>query len=429
MNISGGKNAKGTDGTAESGRSLNIVFAGGGTAGHVNPLLSIAAAVRKQAPNAVISVIGTKAGLESRLVPAANLPIDYIEKVPFPRGINAAAFRFPSSWIKETRKVREILSLRKADAVVGVGGYAAAPAYKVAHDMGIPLIIHEQNAKAGMANKLGARRADFIGTVYENTGLVAKAENARIERVGLPLRESICSAVSRLEKDREKTREECAKQLGLDPLRPILLVTGGSLGALSVNTAVAKSSRELLQAAQIIHLTGKGKLEQVKKLVAQACGEQCLSGLGNADCGDSAVCDSAAGSFSAGSAGDYHAVEYWERMDIAFCAADLVIGRSGAGTVAEISALGIPAVYVPLPIGNGEQRFNAEPVADASGAIIVNDENFDCEYASCEIPKLIRDKKKLESMSEAAWKYGIRDAAEKMAREIIVLAESYRLRK
>ena len=299
-------------------KPLSVVFAGGGTAGHVNPLLSMASELKKLDPSVKVCVIGTSAGLESRLVPEAGFELETIQKVPFPRRPDSAALKFPVRWLSEKRRVREILTRHGADIVVGVGGYAAAPAYSAAHYLKLPLIIHEQNARAGMANKLGSRWADFVGTVYDNTGLRG-GRGTIIQRVGLPLRESVSRAAGRLERDRVGTRLEAKQQLGLDVHKPVILITGGSLGAVSLNTAVSDSAESLLACAQVIHLTGKGKLAAVAHSVSIHAGRQHLAGFSFSSTGP--------GSDGGGTAssGDYHAAEYWERMDIAFCAADLVI--------------------------------------------------------------------------------------------------------
>ena len=191
----------------------HIVLAGGGTAGHVNPLLAVAGAIRDIEPTAQVTVIGTAVGLEKDLVPEAGYELDTIEKVPFPRRPNLYMLRFPAKWKRETAKVRSILETRHADVVAGFGGYASAPVYATAHKMGIPIAIHEQNARAGMANKLGARWADFIGTVYEGTGLKPRA-GADVERVGLPLRPAIASLTKRIGDDRAAVRRESAAGAG-----------------------------------------------------------------------------------------------------------------------------------------------------------------------------------------------------------------------
>lgn len=381
----------------------HIVLAGGGTAGHVNPLLSIAAALKDLDPQVRLSVIGTPVGLEARLVPAAGLEIDYIDKVPFPRRPNKAALAFPRRWAQERAKVRKIMEERRPDLVVGVGGYAAAPAYSVAHSLKIPLIIHEQNARAGMANRLGARWADFVGTVYDDTG-IRPGKKTTVQKVGLPLRVAISDMASRLESDPEGTRSQARRELGLREDKPLILVTGGSLGALSINEAVSDAAADLVACAQVLHLTGRGKLDQVQKKVASLVGE-------------------AGSPYKADE--DYRAIDYWERMDLAFAAADLIICRSGAGTVAEVSALGRPAIYVPLPIGNGEQSLNAEPLVHSGGGIMVADAAFTSDWVRSHVPALVADKDRLGAMARAAWDYGVRDAATVMARRILDLADSH----
>ena len=329
----------------------HIVLAGGGTAGHVNPLLAVAHVIRELEPEADIAVVGTAVGLERDLVPQAGFELETIEKVPFPRRPNKAALQFPAKWKAEKAKVRDILTRHQAQVVVGFGGYTSAPVYAAAHSMGIPIAIHEQNARAGMANKLGARWASMIGAAYAQPGLKPR-RGVEVERVGLPLRPAIARLASDLEHDRTATRKAAAAQLGVDPDRPLVVITGGSLGAVNVNRAVAASAKDLLAHAQVIHLTGKGKDDEVRSLVSVSAGEDVLGELGPDHVSD----------------GDYRVAPYLERIDLAFACADLIICRSGAGTVSELTALGLPAIYVPLPIGNGEQRFNAQPVVDAEGA-------------------------------------------------------------
>ncbi|KFI59214.1 UDP-N-acetylglucosamine--N-acetylmuramyl-(pentapeptide) pyrophosphoryl-undecaprenol N-acetylglucosamine transferase [Bifidobacterium gallicum] len=385
----------------------HIILAGGGTAGHVNPLLAVGAAIRRLDPDAQVSALGTAVGLESDLVPAAGFELDTIEKVPFPRRPNAYLFQFPAKWRKETKRVRQIIADRQADVIVGFGGYASAPAYAAAHKLGIPVIIHEQNARAGMANKLGARWASYVGTAYDGTGLNGNAHTT-IERVGLPLRPAIADLAARLQDDRAAVRRQEAAALGLDPDRPIVLVTGGSLGAVSLNRAVAGAAKELLEHAQIVHLTGKGKSAEVRAHVSHSAGSGALTGL---------AADAEPGH-------DYHMAEYLERIDHAFGCADLVICRSGAGMVSELTALGLPAIYVPLPIGNGEQRFNAQPVVDAQGGLLVNDADFTADWVREHVPALLANPDTLRQYGQQAWTYGIRDAAERMARTILQAADN-----
>lgn len=421
--------------------TIHIVLAGGGTAGHVNPLLAVADAIRAIEPQSQISVIGTSVGLERDLVPQAGYELDTIAKVPFPRRPNAAALRFPRDWHRETRKVRDILRRRQAKVVAGFGGYASAPVYSCAHRLGLPVVIHEQNARSGMANRLGSRWATFIGTAYDGTGLKT-GRGGEIKRVGLPLRPQIAALCASLERDRGETRRACAARLGLDPERPIVVVTGGSLGAANLNRAVAGAAAQLLPHTQIVHLTGRGKLDEVRDLVSSAVGPQALSDLHVGEAGESVVVNSAGTASTARTAstavatgdagttpasahdGDYRVAEYLERIDLAFGCADLVICRSGAGSVSELAALGLPAVYVPLPIGNGEQRFNAQPVVDAGGGLMVDDHDFTTSWVREHVAGLLADHARLDAMGRATWGYGIRDAAEVMARRVLAIARS-----
>ena len=407
---------KGMPGDAQEhsgkGAGPHLVLAGGGTAGHVNPLLSVAAAIRERCPQAFVSVIGTAVGLEHDLVPAAGLPLDLIEKVPFPRRPGKAALDFPRRWRREVQRVRGYLQDRSADLVVGFGGYASAPAYRAARNLGLPIVVHEQNARAGMANKLGARWADFVGTAYENTGIRARS-GVPVRRVGLPLRPTIARLAKQMEADPAGARRESAHSLGLDPDRPILLVTGGSLGALSLNKAVAGAARQLLDRTQVIHLTGRGKADQVREQVTADLGDAAINDLDPAHRGQ----------------GDYHMAEYLERIDLAFACADLVVCRAGAGSVSELAALGVPAVYVPLPIGNGEQRFNAQPVVDAGGGLMVDDAALDAKWIADHIPALMANGDRLADMRRRAWGYGIRDAAQVMAEQILTMADQHLARK
>ncbi|MCI1832277.1 MAG: UDP-N-acetylglucosamine--N-acetylmuramyl-(pentapeptide) pyrophosphoryl-undecaprenol N-acetylglucosamine transferase [Bifidobacterium sp.] len=382
----------------------HIVLAGGGTAGHVNPLLSVADAIRRDEPDACISVIGTTQGLERTLVPQAGYELDSIDKLPFPRRLSVDVLRFPGRWLAEKHKVESIMRRRHAQVVVGFGGYASAPAYSVAHRLGIPIAIHEQNARAGMANKLGARWARYVATAFAQTGLKASVD-VPVERIGLPLRPAIASLCDDFDHDRAAARRRCACSLGLDPDRKVIVVTGGSLGAVSVNRAMADSADRLLSHAQIIHLTGKGKIDEVRSLVGARAGDASLNDLDPEHAGQ----------------GDYHVAEYLERIDLAFGCADLVVCRSGAGSVCELSALGIPAVYVPLPIGNGEQRFNALPVVEAGGAIMVTNQDFTRQWVESAIPALVQDDDRLRRLGDCAWSYGIRDAADVMARHVLGL--------
>lgn len=358
-----------------------IVVAGGGTAGHVNPLLATAVELRKRGHH--VDVLGTKEGLEADLVPTAGFELSIIDKVPFPRRPNRAALSFPVRWRHAVEACTKIIE--GADCVVGFGGYVSTPAYRAATRCRVPIVIHEQNARPGLANRVGARSAALVALTFANTPL--EAPKGRTEVVGLPLRPAI-SALGDARRDpqsRYRARVEAGLRLGVDPECRILLVTGGSLGALSLNDALSSAAVSLPEGARVIHLTGRGKDASVRRAVANAGVED-----------------------------RWLVLDYLHTMEDALALADLVVCRSGAGTVAEMTALGLPCVYVPLPIGNGEQRLNAHDHVASSGAILVEDSRLDRAYVEETVfPLLVSDQ--LETMAQASAAMGRLDAASDFA--------------
>lgn len=356
-----------------------IVLAGGGTAGHVNPLLATAVELRARGIDA--QVLGTREGLESDLVPAAGFGLSIIDKAPFPRRPGLEALRFPGKWRRAVAACEE--TIRGADCVVGFGGYVSTPAYRAAARLSVPIVIHEQNARPGLANRVGARTAALVALTFANTPL--RAKKGRTEVTGLPLRPAIAElALQRLDPASARSaRLAAAERLGLDPDAPTLLVTGGSLGALSLNRALSGAADRLPEGAQVIHLTGRGKDAPVREAVR-----------------------------TAGVEDRWLVLDYLKTMEDALALADLVVCRSGAGTVAEMTALGLPCVYAPLPIGNGEQRLNAHDHVASGGAILVDDSELDAQYAATRVFPLLGSDR-LQSMAEASRGQGrVRAAAD-----------------
>lgn len=342
---------------------LTVVMAGGGSAGHVNPLVATASALQES--GASVIGVGTKEGLETTLVPAAGIPLELVDKAPFPRRPNLDLFRFPSRYSNAVRQAGKILDDSQADVAVGFGGFASTPIYAAARTRGIPVVIHEQNAKAGLANRYGARFARAVALTFPSTNLAAKSGKTQV--VGLPLRPAIAELAGA--GDRADRRVAAAQRLGLDPGRTTLVVTGGSLGALHLNEAFIRAMPALAD-FQVFHLTGRGKAGPV---------------------------EAAAGTYPS-----YRVRDYLSEMEDAYAVADLVVCRSGAGTVAELSALGLPGFFVPLPIGNGEQELNAKDVVAAGGARLVRDKDFTAETISGEILDLLAAPEELRSMGERA---------------------------
>ncbi len=347
---------------------MHVLLAGGGTAGHIEPALNLADALRRRDADVGITALGTAKGLEGRLVPARGYDLRLIPAVPLPRRPSSQLLTLPGRVRDALRQTEQILRDVGADVVVGFGGYVALPAYLAARRTGTPLVIHEANARPGLANRIGARFTSHVAEAVEGTLPGAT-------RLGIPLRRSIGTL------DRAALRQTARAELGLDPDLPTLLVFGGSQGAVRINTAVAQALAGLMELElQVLHSVGQGNIASV-----------------------------------VGRHENYHPVAYLDRMDLAYAAADLVLCRSGALTCAELAAVGLPAIYVPFPIGNGEQRLNALPVVGAGGGLLIADEDLDGGTLLADVRALLADPDRLVRMGQHAADHGVRDADERLA--------------
>ena len=350
-----------------------IVLAAGGTAGHIEPALTLADAIREISPDAHLTVIGGTRGLESTLVPARGYELRTVPSVPMPRRPSVDLLLVWPRMHRATAQARDILRELRARAVVGFGGYAALPSYRAAHDLHLPLIVHEANATPGLANRLAARWTDLV--YCSVPGAIAGAQT-----LGLPLRPAIAGL------DRAAMRATARAALGLAPDGPVLLVFGGSQGATRLNEVIAAALDDLLASGvQVLHAYG-----------ARNAAPAARPG--------------------------YRPVPFIDRMDLAYAAADLAIVRGGAMTCAELAAVGLPAVYVPLPIGNGEQRRNALPIVQAGGGLMVENEAFTAEWLAANALPLLHDEQRLAAMGVAAAGLGVRDAAGRLARIVVQAA-------
>lgn len=340
------------------------LLAGGGTAGHVNPLLALADHWRATESASALLALGTEGGLETRLVPARGYELLTIPRAPFPRRPDAAALRFPRRFRSAVETTRSIIRDREVDVVVGFGGYASAPAYVAARLEHVPLVAHEANARPGIANRLAGWLGGSVGTTFPGTRL----RGSRL--VGMPLRREI------VELDRLAARPAAVAELGLDPDMPTLLVTGGSTGARRLNETIGASIARILGTGwQVLHITGRDR----------GGADPALPG--------------------------YRVLEYCDRMDLAFAVADLVVSRSGSATVSELAALGLPSILVPYPVGNGEQRLNARELVAAGGAVLVADADFTPEFVAAQLVPLLTGRAEIARMAAAAQTVGRRDGS------------------
>lgn len=346
-----------------------VLLAGGGSAGHTSPLLATADALRRREPDLEVTALGTARGLETRVVPAAGYPLELVPPVPLPRRPDLDLLRVPGRLRAARRAALEVIDRVRPDVVVGFGGYVSVPAYLAARKRHIPLVVHEGNALPGIANKLGARLTRHVATSFPDTRL------PHATYIGLPIRRMISTL------DRGAQRAAGRAEFGLDPDRSTLLVTGGSQGAHRLNEAVLAAAPELsASGVQVLHVVGR----------------------------DNPV------SAPRGGAAPYVVVPYVDRMDLAYAAADLVLCRAGSNTVTEVAAIGLPAVFVPLPIGNGEQALNARPVVGAGGGILVTDAELTADRVRALLP-LLGDSDRLAKMSRAAAHLIPRDADDRLA--------------
>lgn len=349
---------------------MKILLAAGGTAGHIEPALTLADTLTAQDPTTEVVFVGRSVGLEARLVPERGRRLRTLPAVPMPRKPSKDLLLVAPRIAGSVRQMRRILAEEKPDVVVGFGGYVAAPAYLAARSAGVPIVIHEANARAGMANKLGARFTPWVAEAV--AGSIPGATH-----MGMPMRTSIVTL------DRSAQRAAARAHFGLDPDRTTLLVFGGSLGAKRLNEVVTGAASDLRAAGvQVLHAVGE-------------------SATGVVPLGDDAIA--------------YVTLPYIDRMDLAYAAADLAITRAGAMTCAELAAVGLPAIYVPLPIGNGEQRLNAQPVVSAGGGLLIEDADFTPGALRAQVLPLVADPQRLAEMGRAASAHGVRDGAERLA--------------
>ena len=359
-------------------RAIHVVLAAGGTAGHIEPALNLADALVHEEPDVVVTVIGGDHGLEASLVPSRGYALKTIPAVVMPRSVSRDLLTVGPKVIAATKQAVQHLQELRPDVVVGFGGYAALPTYRATRKLGYELVIHEANARAGLANRVGARYATEV--------FVTVHGSLPGEPMSLPLRQSIVHL------DRAQSRDAARQRFGLANDGPVLLVFGGSQGAQHINESLAVALPRLLsQGVQVLH--GFGPHNQPP--AAQS---------------------------------GYVPVPYIERMDQAYAAADLAITRAGAMTVAEVAAVGLPTIFVPLPIGNGEQRVNALPVVQSGGGVLIDNADLTPDRLLASVMAIIDDAEGLQTMSTAAQRVGVRDAAQRLAVAVLRVARQHRAR-
>jgi UDP-N-acetylglucosamine--N-acetylmuramyl-(pentapeptide) pyrophosphoryl-undecaprenol N-acetylglucosamine transferase len=362
---------------------MRVLLAGGGSAGHIEPALALADALRRIDSGAEVTCLGTERGLETRLIPLRGYPLELIPAVPMPRSVTPRLLTVPGRLAGAVNAAAAALDRTRAQVLVGFGGYVATPAYLAARRRRVPIVVHEANPKPGLANRLGARFTTHVFTGHPDTVL----RNGTY--LGIPIRREIA------ELDRLGLGDKARAHFGLRPDMPVLLVTGGSQGARSLNAAVFGAADWLREAGvQVLHIIGP---------------------LNGHDAPATKKGDGEAGGVP------YVAMPYIDRMDLAYAAADFALCRAGAMTCAELTAVGLPAAYVPLPIGNGEQRLNALPIVQRGGGMLVTDADLTPQWIRDTLLPVLVNIDQVADMSEAAASLGRGDADRWLAEAVVTL--------
>lgn len=312
---------------------MKVLISGGGTGGHIFPAISIANAIRRRHPDAEIRFVGAEGRMEMERVPAAGYPITGLPVAGFYRKQIWRNFGVLIKLFKSLRKARGIVREFAPDIAVGVGGYASGPVLKEAQRRGIPTLVQEQNSYPGVTNKLLARKAAAICVAYPGLDRFFPAE--KITLTGNPTRKDL--------DDIAISREEAKRELGFDPGKPLVLSIGGSLGALTVNEAIAASLPAIAEAgAQLLWQTGRYQGEHFQEIAREYPNVRTST--------------------------------FISRMDLAYRAADLVVSRAGAGSISELENLGMPMILIPSPnVAEDHQRHNAEALSSRDAAVMILD--------------------------------------------------------
>jgi len=359
---------------------MRVLLAGGGSAGHIEPALALADALRRAVPDVEVTCLGTERGLETRLIPLRGYPLELIPAVPMPRSVTPKLLTVPGRLAGAINAAAEVIDRTRAEVLAGFGGYVATPAYLAARRRKVPIVVHEANPRAGLANRLGARFTTHVFTGHPDTQLRSG------QYLGIPIRREIA------ELDRLAIGDKARAHFGLRPDLPVLLVTGGSQGARSLNNAAFGAAGWFRDSGvQVLHVIGPHNAGEAPPAAPPGV--------------------------------PYVTMPYIDRMDLAYAAADFALCRAGAVTCAELTAVGLPAAYVPLPIGNGEQRLNAVPIVQRGGGILVNDADLSPEWIRDTLLPVLVNIDQVADMSEAAASLGRGDADRWLAEKVIEVVQ------
>ncbi|GGI04327.1 undecaprenyldiphospho-muramoylpentapeptide beta-N-acetylglucosaminyltransferase [Egicoccus halophilus] len=367
--------------------TTKVLVAGGGTAGHVFPAIAVAKELQRQADVEPVFV-GVPDRLEARLVPPEGFRLHEIAAVSVPRRPSAALLRLPFALRASIRACERIARAERAAAVVTFGGYVSFPLDRAAKRLGLPLVVHEQNAVPGLTNRVAARWADRVAVTFPGSA-DRFPQPERVAVTGDPVREDI------LRLDRDAERPAAREAFGLEPDVPTLLVFGGSQGAASLNRAIVDAhARWGTDALQVLHAAGRSQHAD-----ATAAWDRVREGRPGLR---------------------VQVVDFIDDMARAYAAADLVVCRAGATSIAELTVLGLPAVLVPYPSATGDhQTANARALEQTGGALVVADADLDGASLVAAAEPLLTDPDHHARMAAASRAFGRPDAAANVARLVL----------
>lgn len=366
--------------------ATDVLLVGGGTAGHVLPAIATARAIQHIAPDLTVAFAGLPESLEERLVRAAGYDLHHIDAVPLPRRPSLDLVRVGPRLIRATRHARELLVDESVRGVLSFGGYVALPVSLAARGR-IPQVLHEQNSRPGLANRIAARFADRIAVSFPSS-IESFRDPQKVHLTGNPVQQSLRDL------DVVERRGDGRARLGLDPRRTTLLAFGGSRGARSINVALAAAAAAWQSLGiQVVHVTGTLGYEDALDAWRAA-------GI-DPEAGDS----------------DVRVIPFLDGMADVYAAADLVVSRAGATTIAELSVLGLPSVLVPYPYATADHQLgNAEALVNVGAAILLEDADLDAASLAEAVRLIVSDVARAGRMALAARSWARPHAAEALAR-------------